>query len=661
MKHAFDSSDDEVVELRSRTKKSTINNEEPKQYGYLLNILKIFRHLQKAEAENFEKEFKVSTSVAIHDFANRLLRSSKVYDQYKKIKAERFGIEDERYISLISELKNIFLPITQKYFSNLEITDFGIKVLFNLAFDHTCTLPPEYDIEEAKLKQLKSELLSGLVARGFSSESQILEILTESYSDSLQIENAQNSPDNPHFFISLLLDIRNIKNITKASAISSIYSFASATHLKFPSLGLGMHAKKVHTVTVSTQSSNSMSKVTNITTYKDLLSQLPTSVREAELLKSIIFDIINGKATFPLDSEIVGNLRSEIIAKMQNLSSDLTHLFFVECTRNNATIITFPMWLELWASNPAKYLNSFPMDIKGAVASARQIHAEFSELIFQPIFLDLDSTNARDADQLLTPEYQLIMDWCEYNNITISRSTLKELGLTFMLDTKMQIERSLLTAGDLFDIFSAAENLFSEERYGQHSKALNVYDRKIKIPEKDAPTEKPYYTRYTKKTSGDDQALLSIYNQYLDIIDQLRGDLQCKKRSVIEQEIAFVKGLFLSLEQKMLDWYSFEVPENLKIGDVSTDFAINYFSCAKRSPFKKQKRVRDEDEELQSDSDAFPEMFTPAKHRCLASAVQQEETIFHDRRNILDFSNMDGVEQVDQSIHNHTGDIFDQE
>jgi hypothetical protein len=647
-KYAFDSSDDEVVELRSRTKKSTINNEETKEKGYLLNILKIFRHLQRAEPENFEEEFNVSTSIAIHDFASRLLRSSKIYNKYKEIKSQKFGIKYEEYTTLISELKSTFLPIVQKYVSCTEISNFGAKVLYNFTFDHTCTLAPGCGIDQDQLKELKKDLLEALKSRGFSQESKISEILAASYSDSLSLENAQNSADNPHFFISLLLDIRNIKNTTKASIISSLDSFSSATHLQFPSLGTGPHRKKMHTTSVSTQTSNSKSKVTNITTYNDLLSKLPTSIDEAQLLKVTILDIINSKAKFPLN--IDGNWSYGIIAKIQNLSSDLTHLFFVECTRNHATIITFPMWLELWASDPAKYLNSFPMAIKGAVASARQIHDEFAELIFQPIFLDLDSANARDADQLLTPEYQLIMNWCAHNNIKILATTLKELALTFKLETKMKIEPKYMTAGDLLDIFSAAGKLFPEHRYKQQLELLKKCDREMKIPASDSPAPKVYDTR----SNRDEQKLLSAYNTYIDISDKLSESVQSQKKIAVLQEIDFVHKLFLLIEQKMLDWYSLEVPENLRIGDLSVDFVTHYFTSPKGSPFKKQKRVREESEE--SDYYGFPEMWTSSKQHIVSTNQLDEHLTFHETEDILGLDW--GGEELKSSVGN-LGDLSD--
>ncbi|MCZ6886556.1 MAG: hypothetical protein O7C59_03590 [Rickettsia endosymbiont of Ixodes persulcatus] len=136
-------------------------------------------------------------------------------------------------------------------------------------------------------------------------------------------------------------------------------------------------------------------------TYDKILSEFNNQVpKYKHAIIKRIFEVVHAK-------ESTQNIE-ELPRKLNHFAEKLTHLLFiVEIHRNNATLFTAPMFLEL-ISKDKIFLSDkelFPMSAEHAVAQIRGIIKNYKYVLPNSYSLDYDTTNVQNGNLLLIKEY----------------------------------------------------------------------------------------------------------------------------------------------------------------------------------------------------------------------------------------------------------------
>ncbi|MFV9868490.1 MAG: hypothetical protein AB8U78_00775 [Rickettsia slovaca] len=104
----------------------------------------------------------------------------------------------------------------------------------------------------------------------------------------------------------------------------------------------------------------------------------------------------------------------ELPRKLNYFAEKLTHLLFMLAThRNNATLFTAPMFLELIDKNSIflSYKEFFPMSAEHAVAQTRGILKNYKYVLPNSCPIDYDTTNVQNGNLLLIKEGNILIEW----------------------------------------------------------------------------------------------------------------------------------------------------------------------------------------------------------------------------------------------------------
>ncbi|WP_236609830.1 hypothetical protein [Rickettsia gravesii] len=127
--------------------------------------------------------------------------------------------------------------------------------------------------------------------------------------------------------------------------------------------------------------------------YDEILSKFEQEHEYKHAIIKRIFEVVHAKAA-------TQNIE-ELPRKLNYFAEKLTHLLFMLAThRNNATLFTAPMFLELIDKNSIflSYKEFFPMSAEHAVAQIRGILKNYKYVLPNSCPIDYDTTNVQNGN-----------------------------------------------------------------------------------------------------------------------------------------------------------------------------------------------------------------------------------------------------------------------
>ena len=584
MYQGFADSSDEEFEL---------NDEDTKAEGVLFNAIKILRALtsgdlvayfysdKKSKSVDYVELLKASAALGLHDLTNRVIRSEVIYSKYLAHKKEKFPLASESSQEIINLLTPVFLPIIKLHLREVSTLDAkNVKTLFNWTFNPYMKVPDILSkLESKKLASFKEELLTAIRK---ASKNQVFKKLLGSFlaTDLKHVFDEDSADANVSFIASILLEIRKIKYSSKAIKITNkATAFSFSTTLEMQKFG-PISQSKSH-VTVIKPSQNSCSKISTFGSYSQILSQIPKDKKQLQLFTSCVLSALSGKSW-----ETEGASEDEI-ESAQSVASEFTQLFFVESVRNPATIMVFPIWLELLEHNSKAI---FPMSKVGAVRNAREIINHYGHLLFRPFVLDYDTKNAKDSDELLESELSTLIEWLkikkdiDYSQILKRAAELTSIVFHSSKPLESLVCRDLIAIDDFLKDLGYSLMFTEEDRLLLQNHPQESVCIKSKVKTGDAV--------YLKKK------FKAIYKKYEKKIEQIQESIKEQTKILMQDQLEFTKQLFIAIEENFFKWYGIEISDELKITDGQIEQyeakAMEYLdkSLDEHSPFAKKDKKR---------------------------------------------------------------------
>ncbi|HJD58958.1 MAG TPA: hypothetical protein LFV92_07450 [Rickettsia endosymbiont of Ceroptres masudai] len=155
---------------------------------------------------------------------------------------------------------------------------------------------------------------------------------------------------------------------------------------------------------------NIQTDIPDLGKYDEILSKFEQEQKYKHAIIKRIFEVIHAK-------ESTQNIE-ELPRKLNYFAEKLTHLLFiVEIHRNNATLFTAPMFLEI-IDKDGMFLSDkelFPMSIEHAVAQTRGIIKNYKSVLPNSCSIDDDVTNVQSGNLLLIKEGNILIKWLSEN------------------------------------------------------------------------------------------------------------------------------------------------------------------------------------------------------------------------------------------------------
>ncbi|ABE04926.1 hypothetical protein [Rickettsia bellii] len=326
-KYYIDSSDEEK-ENQIINKIISINYN-----NYLFNNIINIKNIHNAD------EFKAKLGLILHNLADRFFRSSIINNAYQKIKERKLSLKDTNRNKLLDNIKLSFnIKLDQLFINNKEnpITDEDYIQLFNFLFDKHVNLP---NVFITKNEITNNKIKSSLIEEIQKNREINLKLL---FQNNLNIEIKSNN--SAKILACSKVTNRNNKNKIKYLTIKEAKNHSSSTSYELSNSELPAFTDS-HVIHYET--GNVQTEIFGFGTYKDIFQRMLRNEAHRENIVERIFELVQNKK--------IANTE-KLSQELNNFAEQLTHLLFiVEMQRNNATLFTAPMFLELIIKD-TKYL-----------------------------------------------------------------------------------------------------------------------------------------------------------------------------------------------------------------------------------------------------------------------------------------------------------------
>ena len=326
------------------------NYTSPQHLDFLLrNILNI-NYIHKSN------DLKLRVGLILHNLADRFFKYSTIRNTYKKIKSEILTLDSDYYEENFNIIKTAFNKHFNKLFKdgNKEnISDKDYQKLLHFVFNPNHSIPKIFTL-----------------ADGITVEHAKKVLLQELQNSNINLKSISNNPlnftiYNSKGFLAFAEIIgRNNKNQIKNRILEETNNDLS-TICKISNT-------KEETFTINHivhyKTGNVQTDVPGLGKYDEILSKFEQEQKYNHAIIKRIFEVVHAKKP-------TQNIE-ELPRKLNHFDEKLTHLLFtVEIHRNNTTLFTAPMFLELIDKNSIFLLNKklFPMSAKHAIAQTRDI------------------------------------------------------------------------------------------------------------------------------------------------------------------------------------------------------------------------------------------------------------------------------------------------
>lgn len=318
---------------------------------------------------------------------------------------------------------------------------------------------------------------------------------------------------------------------------------------------------------------NVQTDVPGLGKYDEILSKFEQEHEYKYAIIKRIFEVVHAK-------ESTQNIE-ELRRKLNYFAEKLTHLLFiVETHRNNTTLFTAPMFLEL-INKDGIFISDkelFPMSTEHAVAQTRGILKNYKYVLPNSCSIDYDITNVQNGNLLLIKEGNILIKWFSEN---FNNAKLENIALVF--DTLALIQNYKNKNIDnikINDIKHFLEKVHKLENcpinllnsLDQNLTALilkvnNIGERNLKLTKTKLLEKKDF--------SGDLKNLIEItYLEFTESLKNIEGFLAQKQASLKKEIKKILLEILQILCAKIKEWYDIDTPEYTK--DVLQDITLKF-------------------------------------------------------------------------------------
>ncbi|MFY9590186.1 hypothetical protein [Rickettsia endosymbiont of Halotydeus destructor] len=546
----IDSSDDEKENnvIKNITKISYNN--------YLLtNILNI-------KGVNSAAELKENLGLILHNLADRLCGSPAINSIYQKIKGQKLNLNENTYKKILIDIKTAFNKKLTQLFTddNKENNpaDEDYIQLFDFVFNKKTPIPEIFTLKSSiKIVDVRKILLKELQTAKIN--------LKPLYKNPLNID-IENSNSNEILSCSKVVN-RNNKNKIKYLTVvetdkhssSSIYNISNSQLDSFTDI----HVIHYHTGNVQTE-------IFGFGNYKEILQKIPQNALYRSAMVKCIFNIIQNKE--------INIEELEITQGLNNFAEQLAHLLFiVEMQRNNATLFTAPMFLELIVKDEKylKYEKFFPMSAKTAVSQARGVAKDNDKKLPNTHIMDYDITNVKKSDLLLKREGNILIEWLTgvigNNKLNCLAEVYNGVALTKIIKKKEIEHISIKELQDFLGEIDKIENCPHNLLTALKESLNNLIPNFGKRPEQYLNLAKENLLKkniFTEDIKDLIEVTYCIFEETLHKLESFLLQTQKKLAADIEQALPEILTI---LCEKIKEWYNIEVPEYVTANPLPKD------------------------------------------------------------------------------------------
>lgn len=576
----FDSSSDE--ELKENYTLSQYLN------FLLKNILNV-NYIYNSE------DFKLKLGLILHNIADGFSKYSAIRNTYKKIKSEIFTVDNNSNKENLNIIKTTFNKHINKLFidDNKEnISDTDYKKLFYFLFNSNFSIP--------EIFILKNNVTAD----------QVKKILLEELKNSnINLNSISNNPLN-----------FTIHNSEEFLAFTKIIGMNNRNHLKHRILeettnDLSTICKILNTREetftinhiVHYKTGNVQTDILSFGTYDKILYEFNNQTPEYKraIIKRI-FEVVQARE----------NTQSieELPRKLNHFAEKLTHLLFiVEIHRNNATLFTAPMFLELINNNSTSLSHKelFPMAIEHAVAQARGIIKNYKYALPDSHPIDYDTTNIQNGNLLLTKEGDLLIKWLSEK---LNNSKLANIAQIFDILASVQFYKNMDNL-KINDIKSFSEKINKLDNCPASSlkslddilatllpKIKNMGERNLKLAKTKLLEKKDF--------PQDLKDLIEItYFEFTESLKNIEEFLAQKQADLKEDIKKILPEILQILCDKIKEWYNIDAPsyitntevfEEKILKDITLKFATSPTSFKNKLKFSLKRKNSDSENSYDS-------------------------------------------------------------
>jgi hypothetical protein len=402
----IDSSDEEETIAIEQSLKNTIL----KAQGYTKYIITQTDIINSTNTDNF----KIKLGLMLQHFADRISRSDIFRQSYHKLKSKYLYIDSKEYTQNLSEIKQIIDTSGTNYFENFDQASLNDKAyiqIFNSLFNPDIEFPNLLSIKSNYTEgSIKDDLIKNLQSLGFKFSFLNRSPLSVNSNEAVSAVDCLN--------MSKLLNRYNkdkikftILKLNKKTSVSNTIELKNSEKKYFQDNNI------IHPATKNIQNAHPSQG-----NYTEIFGNLPQDTKLRKLFIDYTLSIMNNKVETSSISSYNFN---------QTEAEDLWFLMFVlEAQRNNTSILTSPMFLSsIDKNNNYNYIDLFPMALKNAVSSSRDIGFKYSKLLLNKFTLDYDTSNSSNGDSLLNAEGNLFLTWLKENSL--QKDQLNNIASTF--------------------------------------------------------------------------------------------------------------------------------------------------------------------------------------------------------------------------------------
>lgn len=547
LKHKiFDSSSDE------ETKE---NYTLPKYLDFLLKNILDIKYINDSE------DLKLRLGLVLHKLADGFYKDSAIRDIYKKIKSEILAVDNDYYEENFNIIKTAFNKHLRKLFKDdnkQNISDKDYQKLLHFVFNPNRSIPKIFTLNKNITADYAKKVL-----------------LQELQNSNINLKSISNNPlnytihDSKGLLAFAEMIDRNNKNQLKHrileetnSALSTICKISNTREETFTINHI-----------VYYKTGNIQTDIPDLGKYDEILSKFEQEQKYKHAIIKRIFEVIHAK-------ESTQNIE-ELPRKLNDFAEKLTHLLFiVEIHRNNATLFTAPMFLEL-IDKDGMFLSDkelFPMSIEHAVAQTRGIIKNYKSVLPNSCSIDYDVTNVQSGNLLLIKEGNILIKWLSANlnnfkleNIAQSlnvRASIKfNKGKNIDNISLNDIKHFLEQVNKLEHCPTDLLNSLDQNLTALILKVNNIGERNLKLTKTKLLEKKDF--------SGDLKDLIEItYLEFTESLKNIEGFLAQKQASLKKEIKKILPEILQILCAKIKEWYDIDAPEYTK--DVLKDITLKF-------------------------------------------------------------------------------------
>lgn len=359
-----------------------------KHLNFLLKNILDINYIYNSE------DFKLKLGLILHNLADRFFKYSTIKDTYKKIKSEILTVDNEFSQENLQIIKTAFNKHLNKLFKGANKENISNTDYQNLLH---CVFNPNYSIP--KIFTLADGITADHAKKVLFQELQNSRISLNSISSNPLNFTIHNSKE----LLAFTKTTTKTTKITLKSVMLDGMDDNSSTTCNIPNT-----MKKTFTANhvMHYKSGNIQTDIPSFGTYDEILSKFNQRPEHKSNIVNRILEVIKNKE--------VSQTIQELPRDLNYFAEKLTHLLFVvEVYRNNATLFTAPMFLELIDKNSIFLSDKgfFPMSVEHAVAQTRGIIKNYKYVLPNSCPIDYDTTNVQNGNLLLIKEGNILIEW----------------------------------------------------------------------------------------------------------------------------------------------------------------------------------------------------------------------------------------------------------